>query len=98
MYELAKKNNLDVRIFDSLKKEEIINYLKRGNKLIQISIKLAKMYPGKQGLHSILLFALQGSDVIYHDPSYGESLVCNLEHLEKASKGVGKIIIYSKRR
>jgi len=95
IFELAKRNHLKVEILDSVDVEKLARLLSGKNTLIQLSIKLAKMYPRKHGFHSILLYSTQDGFVKYHDPSYGASLECSIEKLMIASKGAGKIIVYS---
>ena len=58
--------------------------------LIQTSIKLQKMYPqSHEGFHSILIYALDGENVTYHDPYRCPALSCTVEHLLKATMDVG---------
>ena len=98
IFELAKRHQLKVEILDSVDMEKLVHLLSGKNTLIQLSIKLDKMYPKKHGFHSILLYSTRDGFVQYHDPSYGASLECSIEKLKRASKGAGKIIVYSMSR
>ncbi len=66
------------------------------NGLIQTSIKLHKLYPGKKKVfHSILIYEIKDNKVLYHDPSHGKSLSCTVNHLLKATIDVGVFMAYT---
>ncbi|MCL4374815.1 C39 family peptidase [Patescibacteria group bacterium] len=65
-------------------------------RLVQTSIKLHKLYPGKKrAFHSILIYKVDDDMVFYHDPAHGRSLSCSMDALVKASNNVGAAMIYS---
>lgn len=73
-------------------------FLSKGH-LIQTSVKLHLLYPGKnQAFHSILVYGLQDSTVYFHDPFHGEGLSCSVDRLLKASSDVGAFMVYKGRR
>lgn len=68
--------------------------LAEGN-LIQTSIKLDKLYPGKKStFHSILVFDQTQDSFIYHDPTHGEDLEAPKDHLISSLTSVGAFIAY----
>jgi hypothetical protein len=63
--------------------------------LIQTSVKLHLLYPGKkQVFHSILIYKIDGDILSYHDPAYGENLTCTLIDMVRAANDVGAAIVY----
>lgn len=82
-------------IYGKLTTIRIKSALSKGH-LVQTSIKLHKLYPGKKHVfHSILIYKVEGNTVFYHDPAHGESLSCSMDALIKASNNVGAAMIYS---
>lgn len=63
--------------------------------LIQTSVKLDLLYPGKKrAYHSILLYGVENNAILFHDPAYGEALKVDAERLERATMDVGACIVY----
>ena len=60
-----------------------------------LSVNLKKLYPGKNGYHSILLYAIENDKVFFHDPSYGEAQSTTVYRLLQASTNVGAAIIFN---
>ena len=75
-----------------------INFFLKNNFLIQTSVRLNKLYPGKKTVfHSILIYYLEGDKVFFHDPAHGEGLSCSINHLIKATQDVGVFMLYKKK-
>jgi hypothetical protein len=75
--------------------EHIIRSLLSQNQLIQTSVKLNLLYPGKkQVFHSVLIYGVKDDILFYHDPAHGESLTCTLGHMVHAANDVGAAIVY----
>ncbi len=91
--ELAKEYGLDTAIYKNLMEDEIKQFLEQGN-LIQTSIRLHHVYPGKKGLHSVLLYRFENGMIYYHDPSQGNSQYCSFQQLIKAMINTGVKIVY----
>lgn len=82
-------------IYGGLTKERITSLLSDGH-LIQTSIKLHILYPGKKhAFHSILLYGLERKVVSFHDPYHGEQLNCSIDHLLQAASDVGAFMAYT---
>lgn len=65
--------------------------------LVQASVIVDKLYPGKKpAFHSILVYEYSGDIIKYHDPFYGEKLTCSIEHLLKSLTTVGACMAYRK--
>ena len=80
--------------YGNLSEEKIKKLLSDGY-LMQTSIKLHLMYPGRgRGFHSILIYKIDRGEVYYHDPFRGKSLHCSMEHLLKATTDVGVFIVF----
>lgn len=80
--------------YGTLSKILIKEHLDAGH-LIQTSIKLHKLYPGKKhAFHSILLYGYTNNEVFYHDPALGEQLSCTFEQLLTAATDVGACIVF----
>lgn len=63
--------------------------------LVQTSVKLHLLYPGKKHVfHSVLIFDANNTSVTYHDPTYGKSLSCRTAHLIRALTDVGAFLTY----
>jgi hypothetical protein len=79
-------------VYGWLTTKEVKSFLKK-NCLIQISIKLHLLYPGKkQVFHSILIYKVIEDEVYYHDPSHGENLSCDFDRLMRARTDVAAIV------
>lgn len=91
--ELAKAYGLHVALYDTVEETKIKKLLVKGN-LIQISIRLQKLYVDKKGLHSILLYAFENDMIYYHDPSYGKSLQYGFEDMMQATEKTGPMLAY----
>lgn len=84
-------------VYGKLTAQRIKKLLAKKDQLIQTSVKLDRLYPGKkEAFHSILLYQLIGDTVYFHDPTYGKGLSCQLNHLLQASQNVGAAIVYGK--
>jgi hypothetical protein len=81
--------------YGDLNKNVLSSILSKGN-VIQTAIKLKKLYPEKykEGYHSILLYALDGKDIIYNDPYNGEGLRVSIEKLLESASDVGAFMEY----
>lgn len=80
--------------YGTLSHLKIKKFLEKGY-LIQTSIKLNYLYPGKkQAYHSLLLFDFNEKLVMYHDPTFGKSLQTTFEKLEASMQNVGAAIVY----
>lgn len=77
--------------------EELIRESISSRRLIQTSIRLGKMYSdGPGGYHSILVYALDGQTLTYHDPYRGPSLECSIDHLLRAAQDTGAAMVYGR--
>lgn len=80
--------------YGSLTTDKIKQFLAKGH-LIQTSVKLHLLYPDKKSAyHSILLYDLKDDQVVFHDPSYGQSQTITFERLTKTIMNVGAGIVY----
>lgn len=81
-------------VYGKLTENRLKEFLSK-NYLVQTSIKLHLLYPGKKHVfHSILIYKLIDDTVYYHDPAHGEGLTCKLDSLVRASTSVGAAIVY----
>lgn len=81
-------------VYGNLTTEEMKSLLKN-NHLIQTSVHLDKLYPGKnKSFHSILIYGSKDDDVFFHDPANGKSLSCSFTQLMQAMLDVGAAIVY----
>lgn len=84
--------------YGKLTLDKVCSALKK-NHLIQTSIKLHIMYPGKKHIfHSIVVFGINKDKVLYHDPAHGANLSCSVNRFVKATNDVGAAIIYKEKR
>lgn len=83
-------------VYSGLDKELLKDMLSKNN-FIQLSIRLKNLYPEKykKGYHSILLYGIDGEDVIYHDPYNGEALRVSIDKLLQSTMDAGACMIYS---
>lgn len=83
-------------VYGTLTEEEIKKHLDQGD-LIQVTIKLHLLYPGKkQTYHSILVYGYKNESVFFHDPTHGESLTVTFKHLRRSMVGTGVGIVYER--
>lgn len=78
--------------YGALTTHKIRSLLKEGY-IVQTSVKLI-LYPGKKGYHSILIYGATDDGFIYHDPSFGNSLLVDNKRLTQSISNVGVGIVY----
>lgn len=74
---------------------ELLEKLLIQNSLVQTSIKTGLLYLNEPDTyHSTLIYALDNSEVMYHDPARQPAMKCAVSSLIKAANGTGACIVY----
>lgn len=82
-------------IYGSLSENVIRNALGKGQ-LILSTVLLPKLYPEKNlsGHHGILIYDVNGDNIVYHDPSYGKSLTTTFDNFQSSQDNVAAGIVF----
>lgn len=80
--------------YGRLTAKRLLRFLSQGY-LLQSSVHLEKLYPGKTtAFHSLLVYHLENDKVFYHDPALGEQLHCSFSHFLQAATDTGAFMLY----
>ena len=82
-------------VYGKLSEENLTQFIKAG-KLIQTTIHTKKLYPeARSSYHSLLIYALDGDSVRYHDPARQAAMSCTIVTLLKATNSTGAFMVFS---
>jgi hypothetical protein len=94
--ELFKAVDIGCEVFYGGLTKGRMNKLLASGKVIQTSIRTQKLYKSaKPSYHSLLIYDIDGDEVIYHDPARGAAMRCTADELIRAANGTGAFMAYS---
>ncbi len=93
--EMFKAIELGCEVFyGRLTRQRLVNLVAEGY-IIQTSIKTEKLYHGERpSYHSLLIYSIDGNELVYHDPARSAAMKCKVSSLIRAANDTGAFMAF----